>query len=51
MGPEEDYSKDTDLHFSKLLWQKSLFVPVSVKKLSHIPQEFDLCGVPEKNLA
>lgn len=27
MGPEEDYSKDTDLHFSKLLWQKVYLYP------------------------
>lgn len=27
MGPEEDYSKDTDLHVSKLLWQKVYLYP------------------------
>lgn len=27
MGPQEDYSKDTDLHFSKLLWQKVYLHP------------------------
>ena len=27
MGPQEDYSKDSDLHFSKLLWQKVYLYP------------------------
>ena len=27
MGPQGDYSKDTDLHFSKLLWQKVYLHP------------------------